>query len=247
MYIDNLFNIKNKVIIVTGSSQGIGLEIAKYLNKYGAIVHGVSRRTVKKPKYDFHHVCDLTDENEVINLMNTIYAKSKKINVLINNAGFTTSNSSIEKSYKNFDKTIAINLKAIYYSSLLCSKLMKKSDKCSIINISSLGGFFAFPANPSYLASKGGLRSLSKGLALDFSEKNIRVNCIVPGYIKTKMTENSFNNIKARDLRTKRTINQKWGRPRDLVGAAIFLSSAASEYINGQDIIIDGGWSAKGL
>ena len=61
------------------------------------------------------------------------------------------------------------------------------------------------------------------------------------------MTENSFNNIRARDLRTKRTINQKWGRPRDLVGAAIFLSSAASEYINGQDIIIDGGWSAKGL
>jgi NAD(P)-dependent dehydrogenase (short-subunit alcohol dehydrogenase family) len=69
----------------------------------------------------------------------------------------------------------------------------------------------------------------------------------VPGYIKTKMTENSFNNIKARNLRTKRTINQKWGRPRDLVGAAIFLSSTASEYINGQDIIIDGGWSAKGL
>lgn len=116
-----------------------------------------------------------------------------------------------------------------------------------MINISSLRGFLAFPADPSYLASKGGLRSLSKGLALDFSEKNTRVNCIVPGYIKTKMIENSYNNIKARDLITKRTINQKWGRPKELVGADIFFSLAASEYINGQDITIDGGWSAKGL
>ena len=244
---DNIFNIENKVIIVTGASQGIGLEIAKSLSNNGAIVYGISRRKISKPKYNYHYSCDLTDEKSVQNTIDDIYFKTKKINILINNAGYTLSKSTIEKSYENFDKMIAINLKAIYYTSLLCSKYMKKKDKCSIINISSIAGSFAFPANPSYLASKGGLTSLSRGLALDLSQKSIRVNCIVPGYIKTKMTINSYNNTKARDIRTNRTINKKWGRPKDLVGAAIFLSSRASDYINGQNLVVDGGWSAKGL
>ena len=100
---------------------------------------------------------------------------------------------------------------------------------------------------PSYLASKGGLRSLTKGLALDLARKKIKVKGIVPVYIKTNMTKLSYSNTEERLLRTNRTIANKWGTPSDLIGATIFLSSYASDYINGQDIIVDGGWSAKGL
>lgn len=247
MSIKNLFNIEDKVIVVTGSSQGIGLEIARNFNQYGAIVHGISRKKISQPKYNYHHSCDMTDEKSVEGIFRDIFNQEKKINVLINSAGITLPNESIYNAYNNFDETVSINLKSIYYASIICSKYMKKKDKCSIINISSLASLFGFPGNPSYLASKGGLKSLSKGLALDLANKYIRVNCIVPGYIKTSMTVKSYNNLKERELRANRTINNKWGEPKDLVGAAIFLSSAGSEYINGQDIIVDGGWSAKGL
>ena len=217
MSIDNLFNIKNKVIVVTGSSQGIGLEIAKSLARYGAIVHGISRTNIVRPQYNYHYGCDMTHDINVKNTFKSIFYKSKKIDVLINNAGITLPNSSMEKAYENFDKTLSINLKAIYHSALVCSKYMKKIDKCSIINISSLASLFAFPGNLSYLASKGGLKSLSKGLALDLAKKHIRVNCIVPEYIKTNKTMKSYNNLKDRKLRSNRTMNNKWGKPKDLV------------------------------
>ena len=247
MELKKLFSVKNKTIIVTGASSGIGLEIAKSLHILGAVVHGISRKRIKNPRYDFHHSLDVTDEYSMKKIIKKIFITNNKINVLINNAGYTAPKSNIEKSYKEFDKTIAVNLKATYFLSKICADFMLARDRCSIINISSLGSILGFPGNPSYLASKGGLRSLTKGLALDLARKKIKVNCIVPGYIKTNMTKLSYSNTEERLLRTNRTIANKWGTPSDLIGATIFLSSHASDYINGQDIIVDGGWSAKGL
>ena len=121
---------------------------------------------------------------------------------------------------------------------------MKKTGG-SMINITSLNSELGFPNNPAYVSMKGGLKQLTKSLAIDLGEFNIRVNNLGPGYIKTNMTTGSWKNrkIEIED----RTILGRWGEPEDLLGAVIFLLSSASNYITGQDIYVDGGYLAKGL
>ncbi|MBA7589844.1 5-keto-D-gluconate 5-reductase [subsurface metagenome] len=112
---------------------------------------------------------------------------------------------------------------------------------------SSLGAELGFPNNPSYIASKGGLKQLGKAMAVDLSEYNIRVNNVCPGYFKTDMTRKSYNDPHLREARNKRIMLGRWGNPRDLVGPCIFLASEAAAYITGIDLFVDGGWIAKGL
>ena len=119
--------------------------------------------------------------------------------------------------------------------------------KGSIVAVTSIGSILAFPNNPGYIAAKGGLRMMSKALALDLGPSNIRVNSILPGYINTEMTATSYNDPISRESRASRTMLGRWGEANDLVGAAIFLASDASQYITGTDLIVDGGWTAKGL
>ena len=120
-----------------------------------------------------------------------------------------------------------------------------KSAGGSIINITSLNSELGFPNNPAYVATKGGLKQLTKSLAVDLGKYNIRVNNIGPGYIKTNMTKQGWKNNK--QAIEDRTILGRWGKPEDLIGSIIFLLSDASSYITGQDIYVDGGYLAKGL
>ena len=111
----------------------------------------------------------------------------------------------------------------------------------------SIGSMQGFPDNPGYIASKGGLRMLSKSLAIDLAKDNIRVNNIVPGYISTDMTKGSRNDPVLYEERLERMIIQRWGETEDIVGAVIYLASNASSYVTGIDLVVDGGWTAKGL
>mgnify|MGYP001274054315 FL=1 len=122
---------------------------------------------------------------------------------------------------------------------------MKKGG--SIINVTSLGSVLGFPDNPSYVSSKGGLKMLTKSLAVDLGKKGIRVNNLLPGYMKTAMTKKSFMNKDLKEERDKRIIINRWGNSTDLIGPCIFLASDSSSYITGSDILVDGGWIAKGL
>ena len=124
---------------------------------------------------------------------------------------------------------------------------MKKNNDGSIVNITSLNAKLGFPNNPAYVAAKGGLKMLGKSLARDWGTFGIRVNNLGPGYIKTDMTKKSFNNLKIRKIREKRTMLGKWGEIKDLLGPCIFLISNASNYITGQDLYVDGGWISNGL
>jgi gluconate 5-dehydrogenase len=117
----------------------------------------------------------------------------------------------------------------------------------SIINFSSIGGLQGFPNNPGYTSSKGAIISLTQSLAIDLGHIGVRVNSISPGYIFTKMTERSYNNADSRKERLDRMIIKRWGKPKDLVGIVIYLSCDASSYVTGQNFVIDGGWTAKGL
>src|SRR5262245_57551582 len=121
------------------------------------------------------------------------------------------------------------------------------SNASSIVFVTSINSVLGFPGNPAYVAAKGGLRQLTKALALDLGSRGIRVNALAPGYIRTFMTESSYANTEQRAARTARTMLGRWGEPSDLVGAAIFLLSDASNYVTGQDLFVDGGWTAKGL
>ena len=243
----NLFNIKNFVTIVTGSGRSIGLKIAAGFYEYGAKVIRIDLNLKKHKLYKFDdYIIDLTKQKLVDRCINEIKHKYGRIDVLINNAGVTT-NSTNFYDEKILKKTLSVNLIAAYNLSNKVCSIMSKRKKGSIINITSLAAERGFIGNPSYQVSKAGLKQLTKALACDWGQKNIRINNVCPGYIKTPMTMRSFKNSKLKKNRDTRMILKRWGEPKDLVGPCIFLASDSSSYITGSDIFVDGGWLAKGL
>jgi NAD(P)-dependent dehydrogenase (short-subunit alcohol dehydrogenase family) len=222
-------------ILITGSSKGIGLYLYKQLKKKNKIF-GVSR-TLKKTT-DF--VCDISNKFEVEKTL----SKISNIDVLINNASVTEIS---KNTLENFERTLQINLNGAFYCSHFALPKLKKSKIKKIINISSINAHAGFPDNPGYVASKGALNSLTKSLAVDYGRYGIKVNSLSLGYISEGMSKKSFHNLLKRKKRSKNTILNYWGSPRDVLGAVNFLISKDSDYITGSDIVIDGGWLAKGL
>jgi len=216
----DIFSLKNKTAIVTGTSNGIGKSIKKALQLAGAEVFSYG----KSEGYD------VSDDEQIKEFI----VKFDKIDILINNAGVT--GTSWETTYK-------VNLRAPYFFSESVKE--KMIDGGVIINITSINAELAFPDNPAYVSMKHGLKGLTKALAKDYAKYNIRVNAIGPGYFRTKMTNKSWLNN--RDEITKKTLLGRWGEPDDIMGAVIFLCSDASSYITGQTIYIDGGWLVNGL
>jgi len=229
-----------KNIVITGASKGIGEKIANYLCSIeNHKVINIARRKNKNPKIQ-NLLCDVSNYNEV----KKTFKKIKKIDVLINNSGITK----FSKNYvKNFDQIIKTNLNGYFYCSTEALRFFKKKKGSSIINISSINAYQAFPNNPGYVSSKGAIISLTRALALDFGSINVRVNSISPGYISEGMSLKSFKNSKSKKQRIDRMIIKRWGTANDLFGAIEYLISEKSAYVTGQDIVIDGGWVAKGL
>ena len=249
-FVSNLFDLKGKNIIVTGASRGIGLSIASFMALSGANVIGIGRseKIKNSNKYNFQYIqCDVNDTLKFKKICNTITENKKKnLDVLVNCAGISLKarkNSELDQ----FRQSIETNLIAVFACCNAAYIFMKKTKYSSIINITSIGSIQGFSNNPGYVASKGGLRMLTKALAIDYSKKNVRVNNIVPGYIHTDMTNKSFQDEKKNNQRSERTILERWGSAEDIASAAIFLSSKASKYITGTDLTVDGGWLAKGI
>ena len=228
-----MFSVKNKVVIVTGSSGGNGSAIVKGLEKLGAIVEGGDL-----PSYDI-----TTDKHRKL-LVQQALNHTGKIDGLINCAGITRGNNVFDYDDEDWENTYQVNLKAPFELSREVARYMKNSGG-SIINITSLNSELGFPNNPAYVAMKGGLKQLTKSLAVDLGKYNIRVNNVGPGYIKTNMTKQGWENNR-KEIED-RTILGRWGEPEDLVGTIVFLLSSASSYITGQDIYVDGGYLTKGL
>ena len=251
--VPNLFSIEGKVVLISGAGRGIGRHLAHSMAKYSAFVYCIDKKFPKKVPSDikknmFNIKCDITKKKSIQAVCKDIFSKHKKIDVLINNAGITIPLTKNKLFYEkeNWTKTIDVNLTASFFCSQEVIKFMIKRKEGSIINITSLNAELAFPKNPSYVASKGGLKMVGKALAKDWGKFGIRVNNLGPGYIKTNMTKASYSNRKTRLEREKQTLLQRWGSVDDLVGPCIFLASDASKYITGQDIYVDGGWTANG-
>jgi NAD(P)-dependent dehydrogenase (short-subunit alcohol dehydrogenase family) len=246
-YLESLFSLQGKTAIVTGCSRGIGAAIAKGFVAAGATVVGLSRSAHPEDKdlISIYSQCDITDSSRFEALCEATVRRTGHLDVLVNGAGITQPSSVFSDKYVVFAKTLDVNLVAAYRCADVAARYMREGG--SIINVTSIGSLQGFPGNPGYVASKGGLRLLTKALAMDLGEKGIRVNSLVPGYTKTSMTKKSHDNSVMHQERLSRMILKRWGQVEDLVGAAVFLASNASSYMTGTDVIIDGGWTAKGL
>ena len=228
-----LFSLKNKIIIVTGANGGNGSAISDGLEEYGATVVRADL-----PRYNVRNPIQLDM------LVANALQYDNRIDGLVNCAGVTHGNDVFDYTDDDWNDTYEVNLKAPYELSRKVAKHMKETGG-SIVNITSLNSELGFPNNPAYVTMKGGLKQLTKSLAVDLGKYNIRVNNVGPGYIKTNMTKKGWKNN--REEIENRTILGRWGEPKDLVGTIIFLLSSASEYITGQDIYVDGGYLTKGL
>lgn len=237
---------------MTGAARGNGLAIAKALGGAGASVIGVDRlpEQLKAAAQENRFepiIADLSDTEKLGRLAEKIHADKGSIDILVNNAGITLPASFAEYPEDAWRQTFNCNLDAPFLLMQHVSRLMKAQGSGSIINVTSLAAKYGFPDNPAYVASKGALQQLTKSAAVDLGPFGIRVNNLAPGYMKTEMTAKSFIDTTSREQRSLRTILGRWGDPQDLMGAIIFLASDASSYVTGQDIYVDGGWSAKGL
>ena len=229
--------------IVTGAANGNGFAIASGYEKAGAVVLAVD---IQKTDFKMTVIGDISDHSIIQKVNTCVTNRNFKNLVLVNNAGISKPSPS-PYPFEDWDITMKVNLTAPFMLIESLIPLFKKIKKGSIINITSINAELAFPDNPAYNASKGGLKMLTKFYAKSLGRYGIRVNNVGPGYIKTAMTQKSYSNSKTKSVREKHTFLKRWGQPEDLIGICLFLASDASSYITGQDIYVDGGWTANGL
>jgi len=237
--------MKKKVFLISGSNSGIGYSITKKLikNKNYKVI-GISKGKSKIKAKNFNFIrFDLSDNNFDI-LFDKISKISKEIDCFINNAGISI----INKKYKDFENTFKVNLFAGYK---ICRHLAdlnkKKNRKLILIHIGSISGKQALPNNIAYNSSKAALSMMSSSFALDYAKYKLRSNTIILGYFPTNMTKKTFNSKKRQTNKIKRTMLGRLGSLKEIFDTIEFLSSEKSSYITGQEIIIDGGWTSKGL
>lgn len=247
-----LFDLTGKTALITGSTQGIGLAIAKGLGAAGAkvIINGRNALKVEQAVADVRRdgltvvgrPFDVTDEQQVIQAVGEVEASIGPIDILVNNAGIIKRAPTEDVAEADWNAVIQTNLTAPFFLSKHVGKLMIKRKQGKIINICSLMSELGRDTVSAYAAAKGGLKMLTRNLATEWAPHNIQVNGIGPGYIATPINtayrapDNPLNKYIV-----SRTPAGRWGTPEDLVGTAIFLASSASDFVNGQLIYVDGG------
>ena len=235
--------MKKKIVLISGGSSGIGKHIVKNLLKDNFYVINLTRKRtyLKSGNYENYIIKNFDNKSDLKVFFHFIKKKYKEIYAIINNAG-----SSFEGyGSSNFIKNININLSFSFHITSLFINILRKKGK--IINISSIASMVSLPNNPGYNASKAALNSLTRSFAIDYAHNKINVNSLVLGYFPTKMTSKSYKS-KSRNNKIKRnTILKRWGNVKEIYGPVEFLLSDRSNYITGQSIIVDGGWTIKGM
>lgn len=250
----NFFRLDGKVAIVTGGNTGIGQAYAVALAKAGAdlviTTHGrnweETEQLIKEQGRKVVFVqADLTKKEDRQNIIKTTMEEYGKLDILVNNAGTIRRAPLLEYKEEDWDAVMDINLNAVYFLSQEAAKIMAKQGSGKIINIASMLTFQGGKFVPPYTASKHGVAGITKAFANELACKNIQINAIAPGYIKTANTE-PIRADKVRNAEIQGRIPaDRWADPFDLMGAVVFLASRASDYVNGHVLAVDGGWLVR--
>jgi len=239
-------NLNNKNIIVTGASGGIGNSIVKKLYDQGANILASGTKIekleelksncekIKVLKFDISQIDKIEEFIE-----NAVKEIGGNLDCIVNNAGITQDNLAIRMSLDEWSKVIDINLTSTFFMSKFAIKKMLKNKSGKIINITSVVGHTGNLGQSNYTASKAGIIAMSKSLAIEYAKKNINVNCISPGFIKTAMTDKIDDKFKETII--SKIPSGRLGEPEDIANAVLFLASKESDYINGETLHVNGG------
>jgi len=252
-----LFNLTDKVALITGGNGGIGFAMAKAIGEAGAtvVIAGRNEDKNKKSIEELNSlniecrslIVDVANENSCNKLIEDVVQTFGKLNILINNAGTNIRKRPEEYELKEWTSIIDTNLISTFTCSKAAFKHFQNINSGKIINIGSMHSLFGAPLGSAYSASKGGVVQLTKSLANTWAKDNIQVNAVLPGYIDTTLTRQARVDIPELQKRVEeRTPAGRWGDPDDLGGIAVFLSSDASNYVTGTAIPVDGGYSING-
>ena len=254
MILDN-FSLAGKTALVTGASSGIGQAIAVALAEAGAklAVHcrsaGNASETISSIENNggvaIEAVGEMSERSAAQGVFDQAIDQFGRVDILINNAGTIRRAPGVDFSEEDWQAVIDVNLTSVFRLSQIAGRAMIENGGGKIVNIASLLSFQGGITVPAYTASKSGAAGLTKALANEWAKHNINVNAIAPGYIATKNTEA----LQADETRNRQILERipagRWGIPEDIAGAALFLSSAASDYLNGHILVVDGGWMGR--
>ncbi len=238
-------DLENKNIIVTGASGGIGNSIVEKLNECGAnvLASGTRLEKLEELKSKFNKIkilkFDISQSDKIEEFIDKAANELGGLDCIVNNAGITQDNLAIRMSIDEWKKVIDINLTSTFLMSKFAIKKMLKNKKGKIINITSVVGHTGNLGQANYTASKAGLVAMSKSLAIEYAKKNINVNCISPGFIKTAMTDKIDEKFK--EVIVSKIPSARLGEPEDIANAVLFLASDNSNYINGETLHVNGG------
>ena len=248
------FKLNGRVALVTGASAGLGQAIAIALAEAGADVacHGNTRSpeatcsaVATSGRTAFAVTGDLAKTDTPCELIEATLERFGRLDILVNNAGTIRRAPAVDYAAEDWATVIQVNLSAVFRLSQLAGRNMIARGHGKIINIASLLSFQGGITVPAYAAAKGGVAQLTKALANEWAGKGINVNAIAPGYMRTDNTKA----LQEDETRNRQILERipagRWGEPSDLAGAAVFLASAASDYINGEVLVVDGGWMGR--
>jgi 2-dehydro-3-deoxy-D-gluconate 5-dehydrogenase len=254
---NTLFDLAGQVAIVTGANTGIGQAIAKSLAAAGADIALVGRTPADETSKQISALgrrainitADLSSIEPVSRIVTETISQLGKLDILVNNAGIIRRNDTVDFTEADWDAVMNTNLKSLFFLSQAAARYMianaKEKRNGKIINIASMLSFQGGVRVPSYTASKSGVGGLTKAMANEWSSKGINVNAIAPGYIQTNNTIALQNDATRNQQIVARIPAGRWGNPEDLSGAAVFLASRASDYVDGHILAVDGGWLAR--
>tara|TARA_B100001027_G_scaffold214456_1_gene186720 strand:+ start:685 stop:1416 length:732 start_codon:yes stop_codon:yes gene_type:complete len=238
-------NLKNKKVLITGATGGIGNCIVKKLDELGAkiVASGTNEEKLTNLRKKFPNIQEekfkLDDHDKIEEFINRVDQKLDGLDILINNAGITLDNLSIRLSEENWKKVLDINLTSTFLMCKFAIKKMLKQKKGKIVNITSIVGHTGNLGQANYAASKAGIIAFSKSLAIEYAKKNININCVSPGFIKTEMTDKINEDFKK--ILLSKIPSETLGTGEDVSNCVAFLASDMANYINGETIHVNGG------
>lgn len=254
MSIIDAFRLDGKVAVVTGANTGLGQGMSVALAQAGAKVVGVARRSCEDTKKlieadggEFTEViADLSDMAAIETIVNGALAAYGQVDILVNNAGLIKRNDAIDFTEDEWDSVIKVNQKMVFFlSQAFAKQYIKQGHGGKIININSMLSYQGGIRVPSYTASKSAGMGLTKAMCNEWASYNINVNAIAPGYMSTNNTAQLRSDSDRSEAIIDRIPAGRWGTPDDMKGAVVFLASAASDYVNGFTLAVDGGWLAR--